>query len=201
MGLGAEIATPLSRSFNLRGGAEFLNFGYDFSVDAAQYQSQAHLRSGHVGVDFHPMGGAFRVSPQLLIFKSAFSASVSVAGGKAFELGQSNYLSSATDPVHGGAAISMGRHVMPALTIGWGNMLARHSRHWSVPFEMGLAYTGHYTLNLNLAGTACLNYIACLSTNSPQVQQSVHEEETELNETMKHYQIYPIIKTGFGYRF
>jgi hypothetical protein len=200
-GIGAEVATPLSRSFNLRGGAEFLNFGYDFAVDAAQYASQAHLRSGHVGVDIQPMGGEFRISPQLLLFQSAFAASVYMEGGKVFELGNMNYLSSATDPVHGGAAITMGRRVMPALTVGWGNMLARHSRHWSVPFEFGVAYTGHYTMTLNLSGTACLNYVNCMSTSSAQVQQSVHQEETDLNETMKHFQIYPIANAGFAYRF
>lgn len=201
LGVGAEIATPLAHDFNLRGGAEFLNFGDDFAIDAAQYQSEAHLRSGHVGVDFHPLGGGFRISPQLLLFESAFSASVSVAGGKAFQLGNASYLSSPTDPVHGAASIAMGRHVMPALTVGWGNMLARHSRRWSVPFEVGVAYTGHYTLDLNLSGTACLNYITCMSTSSAQVQQSVGQEESDLNETMKHFQIYPVVNTGFAYRF
>src|SRR5205807_240710 len=115
LGIGADITTPLSRSFNLRGGGELVNLGYDFAVDAAQYQSEAHLRSGHVGVDFHPVGGAFRISPQLLIFESAFAASVFMEAGKAFQLGKANYLSSPTDPVHGGASITMGRHLMPAL--------------------------------------------------------------------------------------
>lgn len=200
MGIGAEAATPLSRTLNLRGGADFLNFGYDFTVDAAQYQSQAHLRSGHVGIDFHPMGGGFRISPQVLLFQSSFAASVSVAGGNGFELGNSSYLSSPTDPVHGSASISMGQHAMPALTIGWGNLVGRRHR-WSVPFEIGVAYTGHYTLDLNLAGTACLNYIYCMSTTSAQVQQSVQQEESDLNETMKHFQIYPVLRTGFAYRF
>jgi hypothetical protein len=201
LGVGAEMATPITRSFNVRGGAEFLNFGDDFTVDAAQYQSEAHLRSGHVAVDFHPAGGGFRISPQLLIFESAFSASLSVPGGQAFQLGNTGYLSSPTDPVHGRASIIIGRHVMPALTVGWGNMLARHRRHWSVPFEIGLAYTGHYTANLSLSGTACLNYIFCMSTTNPQVQQNMRQEELDLNETMKHFQIYPIVKTGFGWRF
>ena len=201
LGLGAELATPLTRSFNLRGGAEFVNFRDSFSVDAAQYKSNAHLRSTHLAIDFHPLGGGFRISPQILFFESNFGASVSVPGGNMFELGKASYLSSATDPVHGSAAITMGHRVMPALSVGWGNMLARHSRHWSVPFEVGAAYTGHYTLNLNLAGTACFTYINCMSTSSAQVQQSVEQEESDLNETMKHFQIYPIVKTGFGYRF
>lgn len=201
LGIGADLATPLSRRFNLRGGVQFVNFGYDFVVDQAQYRSEAHLRSGHVGVDVHPMGGGFRLSPQLLLFQSAFSASVTVEGGTAFQLGNANYLSSPTDPVHGSASITMGRHMMPALTIGWGNMVARRSRHWTLPFELGVAYTGHYTMALNLAGTACQNAINCFSTSSPQVQQSVREEESQLNETMKHFQVYPIMKTGFAYRF
>ena len=201
LGLGGEVATPLTRSFNLRAGAEFLSFNYNFTVDAAQYASNAHLRSAHLAVDFHPLGGGFRISPQLLMFESQFGASVFVPGANTFELGKSNYLSSATDPVHGSATITMGRHVMPALSVGWGNMLSRHSRHWSIPFEVGAAYTGHYTVDLNLSGTACLGYINCMSTSSEQVQQSVIQEEAELNETMKHFQIYPIVKTGFGYRF
>lgn len=145
LGLGLQAATPLTRTLNLRAGAAFLNFGAGFIVDGAQYESQAHLRSGHLSVDWHPMGGGFRVSPELLLFESGFSSSVFVPGGQAFELGNTPYVSSATDPVHGGASISMGRAVMPALTVGFGNMLGEHHRHWSVPFEIGAAYTGHYT--------------------------------------------------------
>lgn len=201
LGLGLQAATPLTRTLNLRAGADFLNFGSGFTVDAAQYESQAHLRSGHISVDWHPMGGGFRISPELLIFKSGFSASVFVAGGQAFELGNTPYVSSATDPVHGGASISMQKTVMPALTIGFGNLIGERRRHWSIPFEIGAAYTGHYTLNLNLAGTACVNYINCMSTSSPQVQNSVHQEESDINETMKHFQVYPIVSTGVAYRF
>lgn len=201
LGIGVEVATPLTGSFNLRAGTELLNFGDEFPVDSANYQGEAHLRSGHVAVDFHPFGGAFRISPQLLIFESSFAASVSVPGGNAFELGTASYVSDASDPVHGSAAISMGRRVMPALTIGWGNMLSRHSRRWSIPFEIGAAYTGHYAVNLSLAGTACITYVSCMSTSSDQVQQSVREEEGDLNETMKRFQIYPLLSTGFAYRF
>lgn len=201
LGIGVQAATPLTRTLNVRGGADFLNFSSGFAVDAAQYQSEAQLRSGHVSVDWHPMGGGFRISPELLLFESGFSASVSVAGGQAFELGNTAYISSATDPVHGGASVSMGRTVMPALTVGFGNMLGERSRHWSIPFEVGAAYTGHYTLNLNLAGTVCQNFVGCMSTSSPQVQASVQREESDINETMKHFQVYPIVSTGFAYRF
>ena len=201
LGFGVETATPLSRSFNLRGGANFVNFGLGFGIDSAQYEGQAHLQSGHVALDFHPMGSFFRISPELLIFRSAFSASVYVPGASTFELGNAVLTSSATDPVHGGASLSMQRTTMPALTIGWGNMLGERRRHWTVPFEIGAAYTGHYTMKLNLAGTACYNALYCLSATSPDVQTNMHQEENNINETMKHFQVYPIVSTGFAYRF
>lgn len=200
LGLGVELATPLSRTLQIRGGADFLNFGYGLTVDAAQYEGEAHLRGGHINADWYPFGGSFRISPGVLVFASGFGASVSVAGGKTFELGDSTYTSSASDPVHGSAAISMERKMMPALTIGWGNLLGEGRQHWNIPFEIGAAYTGQYSVKLNLAGTACTEY-ACMSTATPQVQQSVSQEEGQLNETMKHYQVYPIIGTGFSFRF
>ncbi|MDP9038686.1 MAG: hypothetical protein M3O02_05340 [Acidobacteriota bacterium] len=201
LGVGVQLATPLTRTLTLRGGADFLNFGYGLAIDASQYEGQAHLRSGHVSIDWHPLGGGFRISPEALLFESAFSASVYVTGGKSFELGSTSYISSASDPVHGSASISMSHHIMPALTIGWGNMLGQRSRRWSVPFEIGAAYTGHYTVSLELAGTACLTTFTCMSTGSPQVQSSRQQQENDLNETMKRFQIYPILSTGFAYRF
>lgn len=200
LGLGVQLVTPLSRTLHVRGGADFLNFGYGLTLDGAQYEAEAHLRSGHVNVDWYPFGGTFRISPGVLVFGSAFGASVSVPGGNSFELGKTAYTSSSTDPVHGSAAIAMQHEIMPALTVGWGNLLGDGGKHWSIPFEVGAAYTGHYTFNLNLAGTACSQGV-CMSTATPQVHESVVQEEGELNETMKRYQIYPIVGTGVSFRF
>ena len=201
LGIGLQLATSLTRTLNLRGGADFLNFAYNLTLDAAEYGGESHLRSGHVSLDWHPLGGGFRLSPTLVVFESSFGASVFVPGGNSFELGKSSYLSAPADPVHGTASIAMARRVMPAFTVGWGNMLGERSRRWTIPFEIGAAYTGHYTVQLNLAGTACINLVFCMSTTNPKVQQSVAEEEGNLNETMKHFQIYPIVTTGFGFRF
>lgn len=200
-GLGLQIATPLTRTLQLRGGADFLNFGYGFAVDQAQYSGDVHLRSGHASIDWYPTGGLFRISPGVLIFKSGFAASVSVSGRNNFELGNTAYTSSPADPVHGSASLSMQRTVIPALTVGWGNLIGERRHHWTVPFEVGAAYTGHYTLNLNLAGTACYGQVGCMNTTSAPVQQSVRHEEGQLNETMKHFQVYPIVMTGFTFRF
>jgi hypothetical protein len=200
LGLGGQIATPLTRWLNLRGGVDFFNFGYGFAQDGANYNGQLHLKSGLVSLDWFPFRFGFHISPGVLIFKSGVAATLFVPGGNTFSLGDTDFTSSPSDPVTGNASVVFSRSIMPALTLGFGNMIAREGRHWSVPLEIGAAYTGHYTSQLNLAGSACTPGI-CRSTSDPTIQQSVAQEQTSLNESMKHYQIYPIVTTGVSYKF
>ena len=116
-------------------------------------------------------------------------------------MGDSDYTSDPSDPVTGGGSVVFSRSIMPSLTLGFGNMITRKDRsHWSVPFEIGAAYTAHYTMQLNLSGSVCSQGF-CQSTSAPSVQQSISQEQSSLNEAAKHYQIYPIVSSGIAYRF
>jgi hypothetical protein len=188
------------RGLNLRAGAGFIDFGAAATIDGARYEGQIHLKDGMVSVDWFPFNLGIHISPGLVIFKSALTAGVYVPGGNSFDLGEVTFTSSPTDPVTGGASLQFEHTVMPALTIGFRNMIAKEGKHWSTPFELGAAYTGHYTAQLNLQGSACIN-VGCLSASSPTIQQSVVQEQDSLNEPMKHFQIYPIFISGVSYRF
>jgi hypothetical protein len=201
LGLGGQIATPLANWLTLRGGADFFSFGLTEGIDGANYGGQIALKSGMVSVDIFPFGHGLHISPGILIFKSMIAASMNVPGGNSFSMGDSSYTSDANDPVTGNGSILFSRSIMPSLTLGFGNMITRKERgHWSVPFEVGAAYTGHYTMQINLAGSACSQGY-CQSTSNASIQQSVTQEQNEMNEAAKHYQLYPIIFSGVAYRF
>jgi hypothetical protein len=90
---------------------------------------------------------------------------------------------------------------MPAATFGFSNMIARReNRHWSVPIEMGAAYTGHYAMQANLTGSACQQG-GCGSVAEPSIQLNVVQQQNKINEQMKHFQLYPILTTGVSFRF
>jgi hypothetical protein len=199
MGLGGQIATPLTNWLVLRGGAQLFNFNDGLAVDGANYQGLAKLKFGQLSLDIFPFRG-FHISPGFLYNHSWFSASMSVPAGTSFTLGGNTYTSSTTDPVTGNANIVFARSIMPALTLGFGNMITRGRKHWTVPFEVGAAYTGPYSMKLAVQGSACIVY-GCMSTSTPLIQQSVVQEQSSLNETMKHFQLYPIVSSGISYRF
>jgi hypothetical protein len=201
LGAGIEVATPLSRSLNLRGRASFFDYAYGFGFDGADYSWALQFRTGQMNLDWFPFHGGFHISPGILIYKNQLSAAADVPAGNSFSLGQQTFTSSTTDPVHGSASLSYGKSLMPSIMFGWGNIIPRSGRHWSVPFEFGAAYTGHTTIQLNLQGTACASSYGCMSTSDPTIQQSIVEEESNLNESIKRLQAYPLLSTGFAYRF
>jgi hypothetical protein len=199
LGVGGQIATPITSWLVLRAGVQVFTFNYATTIDGANYQAVIMPRFGQVSLDIFPFHG-FHISPGFLYSRSWFSAAMDVPGGSTFSLGGNTYTSSATDPVKGTGAIVFTRTIMPALTLGFSNMITRAGRHWSVPFEFGAAYTGPYSMQLKLNGSACIQY-GCMSTAAPLIEQAVTAEQNSLNEPMKHFQLYPIVTGGISYRF
>jgi hypothetical protein len=201
-GWGGQIATPIVRRINLRGGFDIFNLGYGLTSDGTNYYASAHLKSGTIQADIYPFAhGSFHVSPGVMIFRNSLTASLSVPAGGSFSVGDTDYTSDPSDPVSGTGLIQFGRTYMPLFTIGFGNMIPRReSRHLSFPFELGAAYTGQNTIAINMQGSVC-NSQGCGSANDATFQQNVQQQQAKINEEMKKYQIYPVLTTGVAYRF
>jgi hypothetical protein len=200
LGFGAQIATPIARRLNLRGGFDLANFDYGFTQSGVSHTGTLHLRSGSVRLDLFPFRSGFHISPGLLIFKSSVGGSLSVPGGCSFSMGDATLTSNAANPVTGNEGLLFTRSIMPSLTVGFRNMIAREGRHWSVPLELGAAYTGPYSAQIGLQGSACYKGY-CVPAGSAAVQASVVQQQNNLDETMKHYRIFPIVMSGVSYRF
>ncbi len=201
LGAGAELATPLSRDFNLRSGFNIVNFGYPFSTDGVTYNSQLRLRSSQTTLDWFPTRHGFHISSGILYTKNNISSIASVPAGQNFSLGDQSYINSAGDPVHGTMTAVYPHNVSPMLLIGFGNVLPRNGRHFSVPFEVGVAYTGAPVINVNLIGSACTTQGCVSFANNAEAQASLKREIQTLNEDLKRIPVYPILSLGLAYHF
>ena len=65
-GTGFDLATPLAKRFNLRAGTDFFGYAASFQEQGANVGINLHLRSSHAALDWFPLGGHFRVSPQVV---------------------------------------------------------------------------------------------------------------------------------------
>src|ERR1700677_4185825 len=141
-GIGFDVATPLSRRFNIRAGSDFFGYSTSFQDQGANVATNVRMRWGHASLDWFPFGGRFRLSP-LAVFanNNQAKATALIPSGSTITLHGQDYISSFTDPLHGGGSVDF-RKASPGLTRGMGNVIARTRHHLSFPIEAGFYYVG-----------------------------------------------------------
>ncbi|HUK18855.1 MAG TPA: hypothetical protein VLW65_20685 [Bryobacteraceae bacterium] len=203
LGAGIQAATALARHTNLRGGFNYFSFGLSgTNKDNLRYDATLRLSSAEILLDQY-IKGPFHISGGALIYDGfKGTADVSVPGQQSLTLNNVTYYSSASNPVTGTAAIGA-RKVAPEILIGFGNLLPRSARHFSVNFDLGVALQGSPNTKLNLLGSTCGTPTAGCSpiASDPSVQSNITAEQSKVNNDLKPFQFYPVIRLSFGYKF
>ncbi len=205
-GGGFNVATPLSRTFNLRAGADFFSYSSAFRDQGANIDAKLLLRSGHASLDWFPFRGRFRVSP-LLVFanNNQGTATAVIPAGSTITLNGQDYVSSFTDPLHGSGSVNF-RKTSPGFSLGMGNLIPRRSGHFSMPLEAGFYYVGQPGLKVFFSGSACDPSVPQAIGCSPVdldagFQKSLNAFIARNNHNLSYASFFPIFSAGFGYAF
>lgn len=217
LGIQLQTATNLNSHFNLRGTGNFFNYSTNFTVSGITATAKLNLASAGASLDIYPFRSGFRVSPGALFHnQNQVSAAASVPGGTSFTLnGQTFYSANANagtgaTPVNGSAVLGLSTNKTAlSITTGWGNMIPRKGGHFSFPFEIGAAFIGAPTLNVNLGGWVCLdqaptNCSKFASTTNPigaSAQSALHTQEAKWVKDLNPLKTYPIVSGGLAYSF
>ena len=205
-GTGFDIATPLATRFNLRAGGDFFTYADTFQEQGANIGINLHLRTGHAALDWFPFNGRFRLSPQIVFANNnRILATALIPSGSTITLNGQDYISSATDPLHGTGRIDF-RKISPGFSLGFGNIVPRTRSHFTIPIELGFYYVGQPTLQVAFSGTACdPSYpppAGCESVDQdPGFQQNLTAFRARNNHNLSYASFFPIFSLGFGYRF
>lgn len=93
-------------------------------------------------LDWFPFHGAFHLSPGLLVYNgNQVKATAAVPGNQTFTLGGANYASDPSDPVHGSGRLEFNK-AAPMVLVGWGNLIPRSGRRFSIPLNWALCSAG-----------------------------------------------------------
>lgn len=203
LGMGANVAVPVTKRSNVRVGFTTFNYSRGFNKDGVAYTGKLGLHSVQALYDFFPFGGAFHVSPGALIYNgNGVTANANVPGGSSFSLGSSDYVSSAANPIAGNGKIEFNK-AAPMFLIGFGNLARRSERHFGMTFDIGAAYQGAGRTRLNFAGNACDSTgLNCQNISTdPSFQSNMLAEQNKINRSIAPFKFYPVISIGFGYKF
>jgi hypothetical protein len=203
LGPGAEVAVQVARHFNVRAGANVFSYNDNFRQDGVNYSGNLKFRSAEAHLDWFPWARAFHVSPGVIFYNgNEVTANARVPPSQAFTLNNTSYSSGATDPITGSGKVTFVR-VAPTLLAGWGNILPRSGRHFSVPFEFGVAFMGTPKSSLSFKGQACdPSGVYCVdAATDPTVRTNVAAQQKIINDDLELIRFYPIVSIGFSFRF
>jgi len=202
LGAGIEVATPLARKMNLRGGINMFRFSRAITDSGIHYNGQLHFQSAEAHLDFFPFGG-FHISPGVLFYNgNQLLATASVPGGQTFSVGGTTYESEPGTPVVGTGKLDFVK-VSPSIMLGIGNLIPRNGRHFSFLFEVGGAYQGAARVALNLTGNVCDStgtFCRAISSDST-VQANIQAQQVKIQRDVNPYRFFPVISLGFGFNF
>jgi hypothetical protein len=202
LGAGAEAAASITAHSNVRGGFNIFRYSKSFTKDSIPFNGQVVFQSIEALYDWFPFRGAFHLSPGVLAYNgNQIKATTSIAGGRTFTLGGTTYMSDPANPVTGNGKTNFYR-VAPMFVIGYGNLVPRSGKHFSVPVEAGFVVQGSPNVSLNLTGSVCNpTGGACRSVSDPVIQSHIQAEQKTINSDISFLQVYPVISVGFAFKF
>jgi hypothetical protein len=203
LGAGVETAVPVMGRADIRAGFNLLNYNRALNADGVTYVAKLNFRSSEAYFDWYPMHGSFHLSPGALFYNgNNVTANALIPGKQTLTFENVSYSSDPKKPLTGTAQIGF-RKIAPAFLVGWGNLLSRTHRRWSIPVEFGVVYQSAPQLALSFTGNACApdgKHCQPVANNST-YQKDVADEQTKLNREISLFRFYPVISIGFGYKF
>jgi hypothetical protein len=92
---------------------------------------------------------------------------------------------------------------------GFGKFIPRSNRHWSFPSEFGVAFTGAPTVDVNMAGWACLDKAQTQCSNlsnlsdpvAVQFNDALQASLTKWRKSLSAVEVYPLFSYSVVYSF
>ena len=190
LGWGVELAATLGSRFGLRLGAHQGSVDRDFTEDGVDYEGDLELESASLLLDWHPTGGAFRLSGGAIVNRNEIVARAS-ADDLLLEIGDVVIPASQVASLRGTA--SFDSH-SPYLGIGASTHFGRE-RGWGFLFDLGVVFQG--SPEVDLEGSL----IPELATLEPLFQTQLRIEEENLEREIDEYDLYPVISLGVSFSF
>ncbi|MDB5793467.1 MAG: hypothetical protein JWQ80_3491 [Massilia sp.] len=189
-GLGLHLTTPLAAQLNARVGLNYANYSSSGNTSDVQYDFKLKLASIDALLDYHPFGGAFRVSGGLIHNGNSIDVNARPNANGSYTINGRNYSAASVGQMKGEVEF---RKVAPYLGIGWGN--AAQAAGWGVGMDLGVAFQGRP--RTSLVSTGC----AALAAVCTQIANDVAAENAKLAEEVKDLKFYPVVRVGVSYRF
>ncbi len=198
LGYGADISVPVSEKISVRAGFTRFSFNYDGAIDStsdvngasvnstATYTTTLDFNTVSLLADYHPFSSGFRLTGGAMLNKNELSATAT-AGDQTISIG--DYESTQGADLTADVAITF---PSTAPYVGLGYDSSPYSKSGlSFTFDAGVMFQGEPNAEVTLSGA-----------DAAQVSQAdIDKEVADINDTLKDFNVYPVVNLGLSYRF
>jgi hypothetical protein len=184
LGLGVEYGYRFSDRLTIRAGLNGSGISTEETESGIDYDFDLNFDSIALGLDVHPMKGAFRVSFGLLKNDTAISARA--VGSGTYTIGDTTYTGAEVGSLRGRVGFD---GTAPFVGIGWD---LRHEKRLGVALDFGVVDQGAPLVSLTADG---------LLADDPGFQADLETERGQLQSDLNDLDLYPFASFGFVFRF
>lgn len=187
-GLSVHVSRALAPGLNVRLGPNFFRYSTAVTTDVT-YDLTLKLRTFDVLLDYFPASGRFRMTAGAAYNGNRFDIVGRPNAAGNFTLFGNVYSAPSFGNLDGTVDF---RRVAPYLGIGWGNPVAT-TKGWGFSTDVGVLFQG--SPRSKLANTGCTApALVCAK-----IAADVAAENRRLNEELKEYKYFPVVRFGARY--
>ena len=192
-GIGPELAFGVGPHLDVRIPLGIGSYADVYDKTGIRYDAKLELRNALLLADFHPGGGAFRVSAGGGWDDNRLKVSAPVSElVRRYRPDLVPFISGGIGTIHGEAT---GSSFAPYLGLGWGS--AARSSRWGLSFDVGVIYQGSPHVDL----TTDLNVVSPLpGIVRTALDAATADEEQRLERELEDYEYYPVVALGIVFR-
>lgn len=187
-GLGLNATLGVTETLNVRTVFNYFQYDFDENEDGVDYNLDLDLNSLGGLVDWHPMGGGFRITGGIFANGNDISGIGRGQPGTMVEFG--TVIVDADDLGTVDASIDF-NSVAPYLGVGWGNAVGEG--HWAFMVDLGVFFQGSPDVVINTPDV------------DPSIAAIVDAErasaEAELEDEIDGLDLFPYLSFGVAFKF
>ena len=196
-GVGIHAGIPLASQYGLSAkvGINYLS-GYKFKKNTRQvaYDLKASLRTIDALLDWHPAQNGFRLTSGLIYNNNVVDGIGVPSRSTTFAFENSTYSTNQVGRLVGQIDF---RTIAPYFGVGWQS--PDNGRGWSVSSDLGVMYQGSPRTTLAFSGCTLPGAGCRFLANA--LGPPLAAESRRLNDELREYRYFPVLRVGLSYRF
>jgi hypothetical protein len=187
LGPGISATVGLSKQFNARFGYNHYSYDESRTESEIDYNAELELDTLAAMLDWHPLGGGFRLSAGLMNNGNQITGTAKL--NQNYQIGDTTYTPDQVGRLDADIGFD---DIAPYFGIGWGNAISQDGR-LSFAIEAGVLLQGEPDVQLSHSGGTLT------PAEQDELNRNLAEEERDIEDDFDDY--YPVLSIGLAYRF